>query len=119
MNAEEIFDVYINTLALLAILIVPASFYCVVKAWQFVRRYHGYKLPLVIAVVNSLAFPIAAYVGFLSWLRLQGGEAPVWTPPISALAFVMLDFIPLITTGYLIWLDGHRPTTDRRSKPGE
>lgn len=119
MNAEELFDVYINVLAFFAILIVPASLYCVFRAWEFSRRYKGYVLPLVLAIVNSIAFPIAAYIGILAWLRLFGGEAPVWTPPLSALVFVVLDFIPLITTGYLIWLDGHRPTTDRRSKPGE
>lgn len=116
---QDLFDVYLTGLSLLAILVVPASFYCTVRAWGFVRRYRGYKLPVVIAIVNSIAFPIAGFIGYLAWNRLTRGEPADWSPPVSALAFVILDCIPLITTGYLIWLDRNRTIKDRRTPPGE
>lgn len=119
MAENEIFELYLSILSVLAILIFPASLYCTIRAWGFVSKYRGYKLPVVFAVVNTISFPVAAWIGYLAWIRLSGGSAVDWSPPISALGFVILDCIPLITTGYLIWLDRNRTIKDRRTPPGE
>lgn len=116
MTTEELnnlFIAYLRVIAFLAILIVGISFYCTLRAWGFVRKYPGYKLPVVLAVVNTIAFPIALYFGIIAGIRLYGEVPPPWTPVINATLFIILDCIPLITTGYLIWLD-HRRTRDRR-----
>lgn len=118
MTPEDAFKIYLNVLSVLAIIIVPISFYCVIRAWGFVRKYRGYVLPVVLAAVGTIAFPIALYIGVLAWLRLRGEIQPLpWTPAVSALVFLILDFIPIIVTGYLIWLDSR--SGDRRSPPSE
>ena len=118
-DAQSLFDIYLSVLSLLAILVVPASLYCTIRAWGFVRKYRGYKLPVIFAIVNTIAFPIAGVIGYLAWNRLTGGAPADWSPPITALGFVVLDCIPLITTGYMIWLDSSRMRTERRTPPSE
>lgn len=122
MTAEEInnlFTIYLRILYILAILVVAASFYCTLRAWGFVRKYPGYKLPVVLAVVNTIALPISLYIGLLAWFRLSGGVSPPWTPVISATVFLILDGVPLITTGYMIWLDHRAKSSERRNPPSE
>lgn len=118
-DAQRLFELYLGILSILAILVVPASLYCTIRAWGFVKKYAGYRLPVVFAIVNTITFPIAGYVGYLAWNKVTGGTPADWNPPVSALAFIILDCIPLITTGYMIWLDRRRTVPDRRTPPGE
>lgn len=117
-DLHNLFDLYLTLLSLLAILIVPASLYCTIRAWGFVRKYRGYRLPTVFAIVNTIAFPAAFFIGILAWNRLAGNPSPNWTPPVSAAVFILLDIIPLITTGYMVWVD-RRSRNERRSPPSE
>lgn len=110
----EEFAAYLTILSVLAILIVPVAFFFTVYAWYLARRYWPYKLPTVIAIVNTIAFPISMYIGVLAWLRIRREPIAVETAPISAAVFLVLDMIPLITTGYLIYLDRKRGLENRR-----
>jgi hypothetical protein len=109
MSMADWFDLYMDLLSIAAVVIAPLSLLACVYAWWFVWRYSRRgRLPVisvVLAVVSSIAAPCALYIGALAFLRLRGEPAMSWTPPVSALVFLLLDFIPLIIMGYLVWLD--------------
>src|SRR5258708_3763855 len=101
--SERDLKLFLDVLSGIVLVIVPLTFFACWYAWWFVWRYHkGGHVPVisvVLALTVSIATPCASYVGLLAWLRLSGTPVPLWTPPISALVFVLLDFIPLIVMG--------------------
>lgn len=109
-------------LEVLALLIVPVSGAFTVLGWIFARRYwpQGARLPLVLAIVNTITFPIACYFGVLSYRALAGLPRLEGTAPFSALAVLVLDIVPLLTTGYLVWLEfkrRHGPSNPEEISP--
>ena len=111
-DADRLFDFYLDVLSIVGTIVAPLSVIAVLYAWWFVWRYRREGatpvITVVLAVVASIAAPCALWIGWLSFLRIRGETAPLWTPPISAAVFILLDFIPLIVWGYLIWLDLRR-----------
>jgi hypothetical protein len=94
-------------LELVAIIVVPMSAYATAMAWVFARRYwrYGARLPLVMALVNTIAFPVSVLFGVVAYRALADLPRLEGTGELVALAVLILDVIPLLTTGYLIWLD--------------
>jgi len=106
-------------LTLIAVAIIPIAITFTLYAWRLAFRYYpyGFRLPLIKAIVNSIATGVALYFGYLVWNRILGH--PVSQPLLSATLVLILLTIPFLTTGYLIWLDRRRGRSTDQEFPVE
>ena len=106
-------------LTLIAVAIIPIAITFTLYAWRLAFRYYpyGFRLPLIKAIVNSIATGVALWFGFLVWMRLQG--TPITAPYLNAVFVLLLLTIPFFTTGYLIWLDRRRGRSMDQEMPIE
>lgn len=106
-------------LTIIAVAIIPVALTFTLYAWRLAIRYYpyGFRLPLIKAIVNTIATGVALYFGWLVWNRILG--TPVSAPLLSATLVLILLTIPFLTTGYLIWLDRRRGRSTEQEFPVE
>lgn len=102
-------------LLLLFVVVVPLAVCATAAAWYFVWLYrgHGVRLPLVLAIVNTLALFPAVLLAWLAYRARIGLPRIAEIQDLVALSILVLDLIPVITTGYLVWAHLRR---DRRRR---
>lgn len=67
--------------------------------WYWQRKDRASWLLRDFAVIASVVNAVAVYFGVLATLRLLGGDPIPWAPPISALAAIALECVPI----FLAW----------------
>lgn len=92
---------------LVALAIIPVSFFATVFTWVLAKRYwkYGARLPVVLAVVNTIAFVISAILGIVAYRALVNLPRLAQTGVIATVCIFVLMVIPLLTSGYLAYLE--------------
>lgn len=98
-------DEYIGLMETLLFVALPVLALLTLFSWYQARRLWPYRLPVIIAIKNTV---IGAAASWLAWSELyhdQVGEPPDWYPAVTATAVVLLCFVPLLSTAYLALLE--------------
>lgn len=89
---------------------VPLSWLLTGYSWLLAHRYWsgGFRLPFVLALVNSFVFYAGLILGYFSIRALLGLPRVENTGVFGLSSIAILSFVPMLTTGYLMWLDIRR-----------
>jgi len=102
----EAFLAFVETVLLTAI---PVLAFLTLYSWLLAWRKRPYRLPFVIALVNTVDGGAVAWLAFTVLYRARVGPVPVELLPVTATAVMTLVLMPFLITTYLVVLEARRP----------
>jgi hypothetical protein len=97
-------EAYLALLEVLLITLVPVLAALTLFSWYFAWQASPYRLPVVIALSNTIIGACAGWLAFTVLYRSRNGPVPTEMLPITGTAVVALCVVPFLTTSYLVWL---------------
>jgi hypothetical protein len=110
----DLMQAYLAFLETVLITLVPALAALTIFSWVLAWRRRMYRLPTILAVVNTIVGGCSGWLAFTVMYRSRVGPVPIEFLPITATVLVLLCCVPFVTTLYLVWLETRRGAQDRR-----
>lgn len=110
-------EAYVSVMEWVLLAALPAMAVLTVVSWRLARRYWPYKIPVVIALVNTIVGACATWLTIVNIFRSTLGLPPDWFAVLTSTSVVAQSTVVFFNTALLAFLDRqqHRDKPHRRS----
>jgi hypothetical protein len=101
----DLLEAYIAVLEVVLLTLVPGLLILTMFSWHIAFRARPYRLPVLLAISNTIIGACATWLSFTILYRSRAGPYPDYFIPITATSVVLLCLVPFLTTSYLAYLE--------------
>lgn len=113
---NEFIEFYINMTEWILLTLIPPAAVLTLMSWRLARKWWPYRIPTVVASVNTIVGACATWLAITVIWRWRVGIAPEWFIPLTATAVVVLPIVTFLNTALLVYLDQRQ---EKQSRGGE
>ena len=116
---SEWVEVYLSWMEWLLLAALPAMAVLTIRSWRLAKRYWPYKIPVVIALVNTIVGACATWLTIVNVFRSTLGLPPDWFAVLTATSVVAQSTVVFLLSALLEFLDRHQHQPTPRRRAGE
>jgi hypothetical protein len=98
---------------------LPAMAVLTILSWRLARRYWPYKIPVVIALVNTIVGACATWLTIVNVFRSTLGLLPDWFAILTSTSIVAQSTVVFLNTALLAFLDRQQKRDRPHRRSGE
>ena len=116
---SEWVEIYVSWMEWILLAALPAMAVLTILSWRLARRYWPYKIPVVIALVNTIVGACATWLTIVNVFRSTLGLLPDWFAILTSTSIVAQSTVVFLNTALLAFLDRQQKRDRPHRRSGE